>query len=106
MGVGLAVSFTGRERSFPDRFSKKVFGSGCFPDSSRGVIEDQGAAITEGDRGEDFLQRLPAYATGVTTGREGVAPSRVVPGKSTCPIHLGTDSHSAASAMAPGSLIR
>ena len=28
MGV-LAVSFTGRERSFPDRFSKKVFGSGC-----------------------------------------------------------------------------
>tara|TARA_B110000037_G_scaffold116930_1_gene134192 strand:+ start:644 stop:889 length:246 start_codon:yes stop_codon:yes gene_type:complete len=27
--VVLAVNFTGRERSFPARFSKKVFGSAC-----------------------------------------------------------------------------
>jgi len=32
--VVLVVSFTGRERSFPDRFSKKVFGSGCFREAT------------------------------------------------------------------------
>jgi len=49
--VVLAVSFTGRERSFPDRFSKKVFGGGYLGAlrAESGIFEDQGAAIIEGD---------------------------------------------------------
>ena len=47
----MAVSFTGGERSFPDRFSKKVFGSGCiwsWPDGVRSLRGPR-AAIVEGD---------------------------------------------------------
>jgi hypothetical protein len=48
--VVLAVSFTGRERSFPDRFPKKVFGSGFgVRRAASGIFENQGAAIIEGD---------------------------------------------------------
>ncbi len=49
--VVLAVSFTGRERSFPDRFSKKVFGGGYLGAlrAESGIFEDQDAAVAEGD---------------------------------------------------------
>ena len=57
MGV-LAVSFTGRERSFPAtalprRFlAALVFGVGR---AASGIFEDQGAAIIEGDFPRDAM---------------------------------------------------
>ena len=47
----LAVTFIGRERSFPDRFAKIFFGSGCFsyPPGGSGGFENQDAAVVQLD---------------------------------------------------------
>jgi hypothetical protein len=79
--LALMHRFIGRERSFPNRFAKISFGSGCDKNSRdgcspfSGVFENQDAAIIEGD----FLGApRRALIDAVWVGIEGI-PGTVEP---------------------------